>query len=94
MSEYITINLLNQELQINCAHEQKNDLKIAALDLENSMQNIKKRSSTQNREKITILAALEMTYKLNQEKLKSQEKTKNMNSKIQSIENMFEKFSI
>ena len=91
MNENITINLLDQELQINCSQDKTQDLKKAAIELEHIMQNIKQRSSTKNREKITILAALELAYTLNQEKEKQKNQSKLITNKIESLGIMFEK---
>lgn len=91
MSEIIAINLLGQELKINCPQDSESKLEQAALDLEIIMQNIKNKSKASNREQITILAALELAYKLNEEKRVNKDQSSMITKKIKSIDDMFKK---
>ena len=91
MSEIIAISLLGQELKINCPKNSEAKLEQAALDLETIMQDIKHKSKASNREQITILAALELAYKLNEEKKTNTDQLVMISNKIKSISDMFEK---
>ncbi|XBC42151.1 MAG: cell division protein ZapA [Buchnera aphidicola (Meitanaphis elongallis)] len=71
--QYIDIKLFGRLLKVNCPNELSKDLKHAANCLNKRLQDLKIKTGVSNTEQLVFVTALNMSYELENEKLKVQE---------------------
>ncbi|WP_374564939.1 cell division protein ZapA [Nitrosomonas sp.] len=63
-NELLKINIMGREFQINCPEQEREEIQLAAVYLDNKIQEIKAEGKVVDSDRIAIIAALKITHEL------------------------------
>lgn len=82
----IDIQIFGRTIKINCPHQEQNALNKAVADLTQRLQDLKIKTKVTNLEQLIFIAALNISYELNQEKLKTVKYAANIRQQILTLQ--------
>ncbi|MGL4860370.1 MAG: cell division protein ZapA [Enterobacteriaceae bacterium] len=86
----VDIQIFGRLFRVNCPPVQQEALKKAALELDNRLHELKKRTNVNNTEQLIFIAALNLCNELTQEKEKTEEYIANMEQRIATLQQAIE----
>lgn len=87
MSKNIDLHIFGQNLRLSCPEDQHQALELAAANLEKRVNELKARSNILQLEKVLAIVGLNLSYELEQEKLKNSTQANSMVDRIQQMDN-------
>lgn len=87
MSKNIDLHIFGQNLRLSCPEDQHQALEVAAANLEKRVNELKARTNILQLEKVLAIVGLNLSYELEQEKLKNSTQTNTMADRIQQMDN-------
>ncbi|MFT6928355.1 MAG: cell division protein ZapA [Psychromonas sp.] len=82
---HIDISILGQQYKISCPEGEELTLQNSVDQFNEKIRNIKSSARTLRNEQVIVLAALNLCHELNVEKTQHQEQTKELDQRIQKI---------
>jgi cell division protein ZapA len=86
----VDIQIFGSSLRVNCPPEQQDALNMAAVDLNERLQDLKVRTRVTNTEQLVFIAALNVCHELAQERLKTRDYASNMEQRIRMLQQTIE----
>ncbi|WBL74418.1 cell division protein ZapA [Serratia liquefaciens] len=86
----VDIQIFGRSLRVNCPPEQQDALNMAAVDLNERLQDLKIRTRVTNTEQLVFIAALNVCHELAQERLKTRDYASNMEQRIRMLQQTIE----
>lgn len=86
----VDIQIFGRSLRVNCPPEQQDALNMAAVDLNERLQDLKVRTRVTNTEQLVFIAALNVCHELAQERLKTRDYASNMEKRIRMLQQTIE----
>ncbi len=86
----VDIQIFGRSLRVNCPPEQQDALNMAAVDLNERLQDLKVRTRVTNTEQLVFIAALNVCHELAQERLKTRDYASNMEQRIRMLQQTIE----
>ncbi|AWX14462.1 cell division protein ZapA [Mergibacter septicus] len=86
MSKNIDLHIFGQNLRLSCPEDQHQALKTAAANLEKRVNELKARTNILQLEKVLAIVGLNLSYELEQEKLKNSTQTNVVTDRIQQMD--------
>jgi len=86
----VDIQIFGRSLRVNCPPEQQDALNMAAVDLNERLQDLKVRTRVSNTEQLVFIAALNVCHELAQERLKTRDYASNMEQRIRMLQQTIE----
>lgn len=86
----VDIQIFGRSLRVNCPPEQQDALNMAAVDLNERLQDLKVRTRVTNTEQLVFIAALNVCHELAQERLKTRDYAANMEQRIRMLQQTIE----
>ena len=90
MDNAISIVLLGQKFTVNCPIGEESNLRAVAANLDQTMQTVKERTNVNNREQLTVMAALQIGFDLHKEKTYNQQQSKILDDRIKMLQSTVE----
>ena len=86
----VDIQIFGRSLRVNCPPEQQDALNMAAVDLNERLQDLKVRTRVTNTEQLVFITALNVCHELAQERLKTRDYASNMEQRIRMLQQTIE----
>lgn len=86
----VDIQIFGRSLRVNCPPEQQDALNMAAVNLNERLQDLKVRTRVTNTEQLVFIAALNVCHELAQERLKTRDYASNMEQRIRMLQQTIE----
>jgi cell division protein ZapA len=84
-NQAVEVEILGKLTRVNCPADQKDTLVQAAKDLDNRLQEMSERTKVTNELKLLTIAALNMSYELNNRSNESLQEVTEMNERMEQL---------
>ncbi|MCG9785719.1 cell division protein ZapA [Vibrio mediterranei] len=84
-NQAVEVEILGKLTRVNCPPDQRETLIKAAQDLDNRLQEMSQRTKVTNELKLLTIAALNMSYELNNRSDESQQEVAKMNERMEQL---------
>lgn len=89
-SKVVDIQVFGRLLKLNCPIEEVEALNMAAQDLDQRINELKRKTQVMNSDQLIMTAALNISYELTKEKLKNEQLDQNFNHRLQTLQQTLE----
>ena len=86
----VTVHILDKDYLVSCSVEEKADLVAAATYLDEKMKEIRKAGKVVGADRISVMAALNLSHELLQSKNRREDQAKSMSSRIKGLQDKIE----
>lgn len=85
-SETLTVRILDQDFTVACPEEERNDLQYSAQYLDRKMRDLANASKLIQRDRLAVIAALNIAHELLQERAQRDKYVSGMNKRIRHLQ--------
>lgn len=86
----VTVHILDKDYLVSCTEQEKADLEAAANYLDEKMREIRKTGKVVGADRISVMAALNISHELLQSKNRRDDQSKSMTSRIKGLQDKIE----
>lgn len=85
-TKVVNIHVFGRTLKLSCPIDEVDALNIAAQDLDNRLNELRRKTQLMNSDQLIITAALNISYELTKEKLKNSQRDSEFNEKVKNLQ--------
>lgn len=89
-TQVVNIHVFGRTLKLSCPVDEVDALNLAAKDLDDRLNALRRKTQLMNSDQLIITAALNISYELTKEKIKNDQQDDEFNNRLKSIQNMLD----